>query len=135
MRLTIALVVTAWLAVCGQTCAEAGTAGSANGFAAVGGAANALAGGKSDAAALPHLDNHGPRGGREPACDASACCAKMASSDHATVPIPASRIPPPAPDTLLYTLPVAVSSRGTPARRPKPIPTLSVLQRTSILRI
>lgn len=137
VRLLTALVVTAWLVVCGQSCAEAGSVATAAKSKPVFAGSLAKASDASvNSVALHHIvRDHAPRSGNQPACDGSACCAKMTKSDHGKLPIPANVVPLPAPDTLLFTLPIAAISSVEPFPDSQPIPNLSPLQRSCILRI
>lgn len=138
VRLITTLIVAAWLTVCGQSCAEAGVglAGEPTlaGAAHTGGEGTALPTG----AAVLHAASHIPRHGvNDPGCDGSACCAKIAISDHGKQEtLAATLVPLPPPATVLYTVPVAALSRlAPPAARPKSVPHLTPLKITGILRI
>lgn len=138
VRFVTALTVMAWLAVCGQSCAEAdiGPAGERTlaGTAHAGNEGNAPPAG---GIVLHAPSRHAPRhGGNDPGCNAGGCCAKIAMSDHGKQAVPAGLQPPLAAATLLYTLSVtAVSHLAAPASHPKPLPELTPLQVTGILRI
>lgn len=138
VRLVTTLIVAAWLTVCGQSCAEAdmGTAGvhSLAGTADTGGRNTAhTVGGIVVHGARSHTPRHGVN---DPGCDASACCAKIVTSDQGKQAIPGTLIPKLAAATVLYTLTVAGPSRmAASIPRRQLIPDLSPLQITGILRI